>query len=485
MSLLVDNRKDRLANRIIEMHSKDYPAEDAYDLAFAFNDRLNIPLQKEVVEELLGFYGMPVKNRLTFGSFSDLLEEYPAGSIESVHPQVLGPLLRRGMLSLLAGSAKAGKSLFSLAMSLHIAAGKNFLPTDGDVFVPERCKVLLVDAELQRVEIAERGHDIMAAYGITGDEVRGQIEYIALNALSWRTDLSEIRSQVVKRAHAMSAGLIVFDCLYALKPRGSEENDNDMMADLVRDAHFIAVETGAAVLMIDHTGKGAKGNLDLMDLAVGAGGKARAITCCMIGLRQHEQEGCLSLQWKARQRGGDGGMVLAFNEGAFTPRIDLDHRAMVGADATKKTKKRTVTVEKFVSEFIKGDAPMSKDQVVDDAIEFGLSKEDAQRKIKVAIDRGLAHYHQMGTRTSTTTVARGPGRPISKLEIAIQYFTDNPAATPEQAQEACGISRRTAYMARPAVAIPSANLSPEPPVETDGVVEPAAECDLCNPPVQS
>ena len=73
--MLTENGKQRLANRLIELNEKGYDAEDAHDLAHVFNARLNRPLDKAVVDELLGVYAKPKGKSLTFGSFSDLLEE--------------------------------------------------------------------------------------------------------------------------------------------------------------------------------------------------------------------------------------------------------------------------------------------------------------------------------------------------------------------------------------------------------------------------
>lgn len=155
-------------------------------------------------------------------------------------PWVVEPLLARGHVTMLAGPAGVGKSLFALAAAAavahdaeHIAA----MPVTGG-------PVVLLDAENGERTLHERAHLV----GLPAGRVRAGIA-TALD-LRHREAAVELHRAIADDPPA----LLVLDSLASLAP-GLKENEADHVGPVLDRLRKLAQATAAAVLLLHHTRK--------------------------------------------------------------------------------------------------------------------------------------------------------------------------------------------------------------------------------------
>ena len=156
-----------------------------------------------------------------------------------------GLLEHRGMCSVI-GDSGVGKSAVVLDMAAHIAAGK---PWHGRRTI--QCPVVYVAGEgvagaVNRLHAWQRAH---RDYSI-GDNL-----YIVEEALLLGSD-GENWAYITEQCVAVGAGLIIFDTL-ARMATGLDENSASDMGKGITMFNRLQVATGAGVLLVHHTARGA------------------------------------------------------------------------------------------------------------------------------------------------------------------------------------------------------------------------------------
>lgn len=171
-------------------------------------------------------------------------------------PPIIEGLLREGEVASVVGGAKSCKTWFSLAFGLAVARGVDFLG-----FKVHRRRVLYLDYELKPGTFRKR------LCMLAAEKPQG-FSYQLLRGLDRLPNLAEIEDVV--RDHDI--GLVVVDSLYRTGWL-SEENSNDSTGRELTPIQRLATETGASVLVVDHSAKGGGEGRSAVDASRGASAK--------------------------------------------------------------------------------------------------------------------------------------------------------------------------------------------------------------------
>ena len=162
-------------------------------------------------------------------------------------PWLVEPLLIPGELTMLTGREGRGKSMLSQALAVAIAdetAGGQVLGMSVAIG-----NVLIVDAENGPNEIHRRLH---------GTGLRDPARYHVYEAAGLRLRDQEHLAKLHELVRAERPTVVVLDSLVSLAP-GLRENDAHEVQPLMQGIQAIARDTGAAILLLHHAGKGDTG----------------------------------------------------------------------------------------------------------------------------------------------------------------------------------------------------------------------------------
>lgn len=180
---------------------------------------------------------------------------------------IIGDVLPRGKVGLLAGPGGVGKSFLILVLAVQHATGLHLLGTDA--FSPTRSaavpKVIYFTAEDDREDIHRRLEAVFTAYMASDGhkrEVGEQFSVQCTRGKDWRlveevggvyqaSKAAELIIQNLRRE--MQLSLIVFDP--SIRFAGIDENDNAAASAYMSVLDRIAKETNCAVLIGTHSGK--------------------------------------------------------------------------------------------------------------------------------------------------------------------------------------------------------------------------------------
>lgn len=173
---------------------------------------------------------------------------------------IVGGLLEAGTLAVLYGEANTGKSTFALDLALAITRGE---PWRGRTTRKGIVLWLALEsaAGLRRRVVAHRVYHDTARAALFADVT------VAVSLLEVHDVASIIATiRAAESAAGEKCALLVVDTT-ARALAGGDENDGRDMGTLVRGCDLIRAETGAAVLLIHHSGKdstrGARGHSSL------------------------------------------------------------------------------------------------------------------------------------------------------------------------------------------------------------------------------
>jgi len=179
--------------------------------------------------------------------------------------QILQDLLRVGQVFMLSGGSKTFKSWTIAQLALAVSQGGKFL-----VWEAFASKVLIVDTELEKFDFRKRLKSIADLKEIKID--RDEIKHLHLRGKVPTID--DLVPALISRAKSENFGLIIIDSLYSLLGN-RDENSNGEMKDVGNLLHKLAAETGCAVLVTMHHGKGDQSNRRSLDRIVGGGALGR------------------------------------------------------------------------------------------------------------------------------------------------------------------------------------------------------------------
>lgn len=162
-------------------------------------------------------------------------------------PWLVEPLLIPGELTMLTGREGRGKSMLSQALAVALAD-----PAAGGAVLGmpvEIGNVLIVDAENGPNEIHRRLH---------GTGLTDPSRYCVFEALGLRLQDPDDLDGLHKIIRREKPAVVILDSLVSLAP-GVKENDTHTMQPLLQGIQTVARNTGAAILLLHHAGKGETG----------------------------------------------------------------------------------------------------------------------------------------------------------------------------------------------------------------------------------
>jgi len=166
-------------------------------------------------------------------------------------------LLRRGEVLLFVGGAKTWKTWFALHMAISLDAGAEF----AGAFATRKSRVLCLDYELKPGTLRKR-------LCMLAGERPESLDVVSVLDMGRRPTIAEIKALVVSGGYD-----VVFIDPLAMTGLLSEENSNDSTPREMLKLLKLASDTGAGVVIIDHTAKGGGKDRDIMDAARGASAK--------------------------------------------------------------------------------------------------------------------------------------------------------------------------------------------------------------------
>ena len=192
-----------------------------------------------------------------------LVSEAALVARNSVPPvELVEGLIAVGELALLTAPAKAGKSWFLLQLAMSIAGGVPFIGRK-----TRAGPVVYVNTEVGeiawegRCRLMERELGVSPTIPLYHANTRGQDVTLTTLAARLRADL-EINS-------LKEVAVVVVDPFYSLAG-GIDENSAGEVAAVMLGLQKLAEETGAAIIVAHHTGKGDAGSKSLFDRARGS-----------------------------------------------------------------------------------------------------------------------------------------------------------------------------------------------------------------------
>jgi hypothetical protein len=309
----------------------------------------------------------------------------------ALRPVLIDNLLRIGETLNLISASKIGKTWAVYDLAVSMAAGIPWLGT----FQTNAHPVLIVDNELHPETIAHRIPKVAAALGVKLADVEDRIQIQSLrgklmNLIGLRNYLRQFRP-----GHF---GAIIVDAFYRTLPIDTDENDNGAMANLYNIIDQCADELQACFVFVHHASKGNQSAKQVTDVGSGAGSMSRATDSHLV-LRHHDEIGAVVLDAAVRSFAPIEPLCFRWQFPIWSPAPDLDPKKLrrekpraVKAGAEEKATKAALTVENFVTQFLKAE-PQTKDVITIAASlsDHKLSERRATMLLKAATDTGHVH----------------------------------------------------------------------------------------------
>lgn len=234
-------------------------------------------------------------------------QELDAIKEEPLIPDIVGHKTKM----IIGGSAKAGKTFFALGMSIALARGDNWL---GRQLKPH--KVLYVDLELRPEKLAERVFRIAERHGII--DLPDTFMRLPLREHPQHRNRDVLAKRIRAEVKAMGGcHLIVIDCLYRILD-GLDENASGDMTQLGAWLDTIVADTGSAIAVVHHFGKGGGTGKDSMDRFRGSSALAGEFDA-LLTLTAHEQQDNCILEGTLRDFAGMPAQTILFDYPRFVP----------------------------------------------------------------------------------------------------------------------------------------------------------------------
>jgi AAA domain len=166
-------------------------------------------------------------------------------------------LIERAAVGMIVAPAKAKKSMMAMNLVYSLITKKPFL---GLTVSPKPEKIVYVNLELTRHALGVRLKTMNKFYEATPKQLENVL-FININEFCGEEALVDSKTQKVNKepfrklteeAKKWGATAVIFDPLYYVV---GEENDNVLMAAVIREFGKIRDELNAAVFVIHHTGK--------------------------------------------------------------------------------------------------------------------------------------------------------------------------------------------------------------------------------------
>lgn len=183
------------------------------------------------------------------------------------NPPLIHGVVRRGHVMLLAGKGKGAKTWAAIQLAVAVAMGGEWFG-----YRCEQGDCLYIDPELDKKSLDNRFHDVCEACNANPASVDARVQKWclrgALTTRGFAPTIADIASDIETRCSYGDFSLVILDsasCFIA----GDENSAGDVrrfFAHVLR----IAEVTGAAVLVVHHMGKGAKGGWESIERSRGS-----------------------------------------------------------------------------------------------------------------------------------------------------------------------------------------------------------------------
>jgi energy-coupling factor transporter ATP-binding protein EcfA2 len=172
---------------------------------------------------------------------------------------IIKNLIGSGAMVVLYGESGSGKTFLALHLGLAVAGASEFF--DRRV---RQVGVVYIAAEAGRgIENRVVAAKLENALQWTADKIPFAAIMSPVDLCSPQSDTSKLVSTIMHADLGLPVGLVVIDTLSRVMAGGNENQPDDMGA-LVRNIDYLRAETGAAILLVHHTGKdlsrGARGH---------------------------------------------------------------------------------------------------------------------------------------------------------------------------------------------------------------------------------
>lgn len=294
------------------------------------------------------------------------------------YPVLVDGLIHRGTKTVLGGGSKSYKTWTLLNLAISVATGT---PWMGRQVSHTGLDVIFVNFEVAHEFFLARVNAVYKALGVAHSDKLGIWSLRGIcNDLS--VVLDGIRAQVKN-----GISLIVIDPIYK-GLAGRDENSAGDIGQLMNEVERIVEETGAAVAFGAHYSKGNQADKDPLDRISGSGVFARDPDT-ILGLTQHESEGCFTVNSALRNFPAIDPFVVEWDFPIFNERRDLDPNKL-------KKRNQKVSDDKVLAcaqDFLHGITGHSKTQLSElIAQSLGVGKSTIDRRIKNYIDAGDLSY---------------------------------------------------------------------------------------------
>lgn len=190
---------------------------------------------------------------------------------------IVGKILCRGYLTLLAASGGTGKTTLAMAIAVSCAIGRTII---GE-YVHHRSRVLVLSLEDDRDEIARRLAACVIAHGIDPARLAGWllIESMAsrdgkmLKTSANGVEETAMVNNLMSTIKRQNIDVLIIDPI--VKASDGDENDNRASDQLMSVMTRVAIRCNVAVIALDHTRKGTQTAGDI-DIVRGGGAKKDA-----------------------------------------------------------------------------------------------------------------------------------------------------------------------------------------------------------------
>jgi hypothetical protein len=301
---------------------------------------------------------------------------------------VVADLLHRGMVMVLGGASKSGKTYLLLMLGLAVAAGINFLK-----WISYPGRVLFVNCEIPESFLKQRLKQLCKLLGIDEQCLRN------MDVLTLRGRLIDIEDLVITLAGRIKPGdydLILIDPVYKLYG-DRDENSASAIGNLCGLLGKLASQTKAAVAYAAHFSKGNQSTRASLDRISGSGVFARDADA-ILTLTEHQIKNCYVVESTLRNCPPAAPFVIQWDFPAASVREDLSAGDLHQSSRFRKrpdTVRPSISLDQFLTLFpeLTSGAPegglFSALQLRDEYKKRGWSRTDADDRCQEALEKGL------------------------------------------------------------------------------------------------
>lgn len=315
--------------------------------------------------------------------FDDIAERHPF-----LREPIIDGLLRVGETMNVIAAPKTGKSWLVNDLALSIVTGKPWLTRHA----VNRGRVLILDNELHPETTAKRIPIVADARGIDRSAYGRE-----LFVENFRGQLRDIRRLGTFFA-SIEPGrykVVILDAFYRFMPPNSDENDNAGMAAIYNLIDHYADMLQCSFVLVHHASKGNQSGKGVTDIGAGAGSQSRATDTHLV-LRQHEEEGVVVMDAAVRSWPPIAPVCLRWEFPCWYVDGSHDPAALEGR-AKGRPQSVTMTPEDFIAAVVT-DEPMTRAEVIDRAVDAGLSRRLADDLLRICHKRLMIARSGSGSR---------------------------------------------------------------------------------------